>query len=256
MVSYPFRNKNNGLTVLMYHKTIDTGNTDLLTVTRSQLEEHFKFLVSEGYNCVSLSEIIDHISTGVPLKNKPLILTFDDGYKNNLTVLYPLLQQYNLKAVIFLVPGYIEKAEANGKEYMTVKEIQSMHPGIVEFGLHTFDHKSYNSLTLDEIEQDVVKTKKWLEQFQIDYLPAHCYTYGEFPKNDKAKLAGLFSIFEKHGVKAAFNIGNRINSLPLKKKFVIQRIDVRGTEPLSRFISKVKKGKELVGFIKDILGKP
>jgi hypothetical protein len=255
-VSFLFRNKKNGLTVLMYHKTIDTGNTDLLTVTRRQLEEHFQFLVSEGYNCVSLQEVINHVSTGSPLKKKPLILTFDDGYKNNFTVLYPLLQQYKLKAVIFLVPGYIKKAEANGMEYMTTKEIQSMHPAIVEFGLHTFDHKSYNSLNLDEIEQDVIKTKKWLENFQIDYLPAHCYTYGEFPKKDKDKLAGLFSIFEKHGVKVAFNIGNRINSLPLKKKFVIQRIEVRGTEPFSQFISKVRKGKELVGFIKDILGKP
>jgi hypothetical protein len=256
MVSYPFRNKNNGLTVLMYHKTIDTGETDVLTVTRRQLEEQFKFLVSEGYNCVSLSEIIDHISTGAPLKKKPLILTFDDGYKNNLTVLYPLLQQYKLKAVIFLVPGYIEQAEANGMEYMTANEIKSMHPDIVEFGLHTFDHKSYNDLTLDEIEQDVIKTKKWLENSRIDYMPAHCYTYGEFPKNDKTKLAGLFSIFEKHGVKAAFNIGNRINSLPLTKKFVIQRIEIRGTESLSHFIPKVRKGKEMVGFIKDILGKP
>lgn len=255
-MSYQFWNKKNGLTVLMYHKTIDTGNTDLLTVTRSQLEEHFQFLVREGYNCVSLQEVINHISTGLPLKKKPLILTFDDGYKNNLTVLYPLLQQYKLKAVIFLVPGYIEKAEANEMEYMTIKEIQSMHPDIIEFGLHTFNHKSYNSLKLDEIEQDIIKTKNWLEKFQINYLPVHAYTYGEFPKNNKAKLADLFNIFENHGIRAAFNIGNRINSLPLKKKFVIQRIDIRGTESLSQFIPKVTKGKEVVGFIKDILGRP
>jgi hypothetical protein len=249
-------NKKNDLRVLMYHKTIESGSTDLLTVTRRQLEEQFQFFQREGYNCVSVREIINHIQTGSPLKEKPLLLTFDDGYKNNLTVLYPLLQKYNLKAVIFLVPGYIEKAEQTGQEYMNISEIQSMDPGIVEFGLHTFSHNGYNSLTLDQIEEDIIKTKDWLDKKQINYLPAHAYTYGQFPKNDKEKLNGLFGLFEKHGVKAAFNIGNRVNTLPLKKKFVIERIDVRGTESLSQFIPKVRKGRELVGFIKDILGKP
>ncbi|HKO81294.1 MAG TPA: polysaccharide deacetylase family protein [Chitinophagaceae bacterium] len=245
------------MTVLMYHKTIDTGHTDLLTVTRHQLEEQFQFFLREGYNCVSLKEIIDHISTGSPLKKKSLLLTFDDGYRNNLTVLYPLLQQYNLKAVIFLVPGYIEKAEAKkGLEYLDIKDIHVMDPGVVEFGLHTYDHKNYNSLELEAIEEDIAKTKNWFEKSKINYSPAWAYTYGDFPKNNKTKLAGLFNIFEKHGIQIAFNIGNRINSLPLKKKFVIQRIDVRGTESLSQFVSKVKNGKELVGFIKDIIGKP
>jgi len=252
-----FSYRENGLRVLMYHKTIDTGQADSLTVTSEQLEEQFQFLLHEGYNCVSLQEVINHISNGSPLKKRPMILTFDDGYKNNFTVLYPLLQKYKLKAVIFLVPGYVEISEAgNGTEYLNIKDIRAMDPNVIEFGLHTFDHKNYNKLTLEEIEQDVIRTKSWLEKFKIDYLPAHCFTYGEFPKNDKAKLAGLFSIFEKHGIKAAFNIGNRINSLPLKKKFVIQRIDIRGTESLSQFIPKVRKGKEVVGFIKDILGKP
>lgn len=255
-MSYQLWNKKNGLRVLMYHKTIDTGPTDLLTVTSRQLEEQFRFFSQEGYNCVSLQEVINHISTGSPLKDKPLMLTFDDGYKNNLTVLYPLLQKYNLKAVIFLVPGYIQKAEAKGSEYMNINDIQSMRPDIVEFGFHTFDHKGFNSLALHEIEEDVIKTKNWFKSFHINCLSAWAYTYGQFPKNNKAKLAGLFDIFERHGIQVAFNIGNRINSLPLEKKFVIQRIDVRGTEPLSQFMSKVKKGKELVGFVKDILGKP
>lgn len=241
----------------MYHKTIDTGQTDLLTVSRQQLEEQLQFLLHEGYNCVSLQEIINHITKGSPLKKRPVVLTFDDGYKNNFTVLYPLLQKYNLKAVIFLVPGYVEISEAGkGAEYLNMEDIRAMNPDIIEFGLHTFDHKSYSTLEPVAVEEDIIKTKEWFETFKIKYLPALAYTYGEFPKGNKNKLMNLFNVFKKHGIVAAFNIGNRINSLPLKKKFVIQRIDVRGTESLSQFTSKVKKGKVLTGFIKDILGKP
>ncbi|RZK47339.1 MAG: hypothetical protein EOO94_00885 [Pedobacter sp.] len=251
-----FGNKANGLRVLMYHKTIQSGPTDLLTVTASQLEEQFQFFQQEGYNCVSLREVVDHIAQGTALKEKPILLTFDDGYKNNMTVLYPLLRKYNMKAVIFLVPGYIEKGEANDTQYMTVDDLLSMSKDVVEYGLHTFQHKSYNDLSLPEIEDDIVKSKQWLDKRGVSYQPVHCFTYGEFPKGDKTKLAGLFKIFERNGIQAALNIGNRINALPLKDKFVIQRIDVRGTEPMSAFIPKVRKGKELVGFIKDLLGRP
>ena len=168
-----------------------------------------------------------------------------------------MLQKYNLKAVIFLVPGFIEKAETgNSKEYMDIKEIKSMDPGIVEFGLHTFDHKSYNEIEPDDIEEDIIKSKEWFKTFEINYLPAHAYTFGNYPKSNKSKRMAIFSLFKKYGIQAAFNIGNRVNALPLKNNFVIQRIDVRGTDSLSQFSSKVKNGKVLTGFIKDILGKP
>ena len=75
-------------------------------------------------------------------------------------------------------------------------------------------------------------------------------------KRNKNRLNALFKLFEKHDIQAAFNIGNRVNILPIQKKFVIQRIDVRGTETLNRFISKVRTGKPITGLIKDLLGKP
>jgi peptidoglycan/xylan/chitin deacetylase (PgdA/CDA1 family) len=240
----------------MYHKTIESGQPESLTVTAQQLEEHFRFFQQEGYNCVSLREVVDHVVHGTTLRDNPLLITCDDGYKNNKTVLYPLLRKYNMKAVIFLVPGYIEKAEANDEQYMTVDDLLSMNSDVIEYGLHTFHHRSYNDLSLPEIENDIQQSKQWLEKRGVPFIPAHCFTYGEFPKADKTKLAGLFAIFERNGIQAAFNIGNRINALPIKNKFVIQRIDVRGTEPMSAFIPKVRKGKELVGFIKDLLGRP
>lgn len=247
----------NNLRVLMYHRTIPDGTPDLLTVTADQLENQFKAIKKEGYSCVTVNEIIDHIANGTPLKENAILLTFDDGYKNNLTVLYPLLKKHQLSAIIFLVPGYTELANSNkSEEYLTIGDIQSMDPETIEYGLHTFNHESYNTLDLGAIETDIIKTKNWFSTHGLRYQPALAYTYGEFPKGNKNKLNALFNLFESHGIKAAFNIGNRVNILPLQKKFVIQRIDVRGTETLNRFISKVKTGKPITGLIKDFLGKP
>lgn len=247
----------NNLRVLMYHRTIPNGIPDLLTVTTEQLESQFKAINKEGYNCVSVNEIINHITNGAPLKENAILLTFDDGYKNNLTVLYPLLKKYELRAVIFLVPGYTELANSNKSgEYLTLEDIRSMDPQTIEYGLHTFNHESYNTLDLTAIEGDIIKTQNWFHTHNIKYEPALAYTYGEFPKGNKKRLNALFKLFERHGIQAAFNIGNRVNILPIQKKFVIQRIDIRGTETLNRFISKVKTGKPITGLIKDLLGKP
>ncbi len=250
-------NKTTSLTVLMYHRTIIDGPIDSLTVNSRQLEEQFQFLKEEGYNCISVGEVIDHLQNGTPLKSKSLVLTSDDGYKNNYTVLYPMLKKHGLKAIIFLVPDLINMSEEeDNSEYMSLDNLRTIDSSIIEFGLHTYDHKSYNKLEPDKIEDDIIKTINWFASNKINYVPAHAYTYGEFPKGNKFKLDALFSIFYKHGIKAAFNIGNRINVLPLKSNYVIQRIDVRGTESLSQFISKVRRGKVITGFIKDILGKP
>ena len=247
----------NNLRVLMYHRTIPNGIPELLTVTAEQLENQFKAIKEQGYNCVTVNEIINHIANGTPLKENAILLTFDDGYKNNLTVLYPLLKKYELNAVIFLVPGYTELANSNkSAEYLTIEDIRSLDLKTIEYGLHTFNHESYNTLDLTAIEADIIKTKRWFHTHGVKYQPALAYTYGEFPKGNKNKLNALFNLFESHGIQVAFNIGNRVNTLPIQKKFVIQRIDVRGTETLNRFISKVKKGKPITGLIKDLLGKP
>jgi len=252
-----FSDKRDTLTVLMYHKIIDSDRPNKLTVTRRQLEEQLDFLVNEGYTCVSLKEILNHISTGIPLAQKAILLTFDDGHKTDYTVLYQLLQQYKLKAVIFLVPALVETSKPNNEsEYLNINDIRAMDDDIIEFGLHTYDHKNYNKIDLSIIEEDIIKTKTWFDLFNVKYSPVLAYTYGDFPKNDNAKLITFFNLFKKHGIQAAFAIGNRINILPIKKKFIIQRIEVRGTDPLPRFISKVKKGKIVTGFIKDILGMP
>ncbi|MFC0771376.1 polysaccharide deacetylase family protein [Terrimonas alba] len=247
----------NNLRVLMYHRTIPDGTPDLLTVTAEQLEDQFKAIKKEGYNCVTVNEIIHHIMNGTPLKENAILLTFDDGYKNNLTVLYPLLKKHELRALIFLVPGYTELANSNKSgEYLTIDDIRSMDPQTIEYGLHTFNHESYNTLDLTAIEADIIKTKNWFHTHEVKYEPALAYTYGEFPKRNKNRLNALFKLFEKHDIQAAFNIGNRVNILPIQKKFVIQRIDVRGTETLNRFISKVRTGKPITGLIKDLLRKP
>src|SRR5690606_22968071 len=82
----------NGIPILMYHR-IWPGLRDRITQTPEQLEEQWNFLKEQGYNTLSLDEYLN-IAKGLKKnKGKHILITFDDGYYNNLTYAYPLLKK-------------------------------------------------------------------------------------------------------------------------------------------------------------------
>jgi len=238
--------KINGLRVLMYHKIEATLPPDRFTVTTHQLEDQFKILQEKQYNCISMQDLIDYQLFQKPLAKNPFLLTFDDGYQNNFSHLYPLLLKYQFKAVVFLVADFINRSELNesGEHvYLSLEEIKQMDPAVVEFALHSFNHKSYNDLSIEEIDTDITASKQTLDALGIKYLPCHSFTYGAFPKKDAAKREQLYKILSKHNVEMAFRIGNRVNKLPLENPYLVKRIDVRGTDSLFQFKTKLRTGR-------------
>ncbi len=238
----------NGLPVLMYHKVIDAGFPDYLTITTQELERQFRHLNKKKYTSIFLSDLLDHLNENKKLSSKSILLTFDDGYKNNYTHLYPLLKKYGLKANIFLVAGFIQSSVDNTSDqtdFLHIDDIRKMSSDTIQFGLHSYDHKSYNDLTISQIEEDIRSCRTRLNNLHIPYQPCLAYTYGAFPKKDSKKRNQMFRTMQANGIRCAFRIGNRINKIPLKNKLLIQRIDVRGNESFSRFKLMLVTGKKI-----------
>jgi peptidoglycan/xylan/chitin deacetylase (PgdA/CDA1 family) len=145
-----------------------------------------------------------------------------------------------------LVADFINRSELNEAGelvYLSLEEIKQMDPAVVEFALHSFNHKSYNDLSIEEIDADITDSKQTLDALGIKYLPCHAYTYGAFPKRDATKRDQLNKILSKHNIEMAFRIGNRVNKLPLENPYLVQRIDVRGTDSLFQFKTKLRTGR-------------
>lgn len=238
-----------GLPVLMYHKVIAHGKPDFLCINRHMLERHFSYLKSNGYHSLTLSELEAHVTKGEALPAKSCLISFDDGYRNNYTEMYPLLKKYGLKANIFLVPDFLDPGKTSGQqhEFLRIDEIKLMsQEGSVEYGLHSVKHDSYNELSLEQIRDDIQLSRKMLDQHGIKYQSSLAYTYGAFPKHDRLKRIAMFQLFDQMGIKVAFRIGNRINPLPVTEKFLVQRLDIRGNEAFRRFRSALRTGKKLL----------
>ena len=232
--------RRNQLRVLLYHKVSDNGHYDFLTVTGSNLEEQFQFLKQQGYTSILLSDLVKHVRQGAPLPEKPVLITFDDGYRDNYTVMYPLLLKYELKANIFLVPTFLQQ-----DTYLQVSDLLAMDPAVVEYGLHSYDHKNYKRLSRAEIEQDIIKSRELLTKLNIPFQECLAYPYGAFPKRNPFKLIAFFRTLAAKQIALAFRIGNRLNPLPLYHPLLIQRLDIRGEDSIQKFEQKVRRGKKL-----------
>ena len=137
------------LTAIMYHSILkDPSRTGDYVISPDELERDLVYLSKNGYETVTPEDIISYYDNGTPLPCKPLLITFDDGHLNNLTYALPLLEKYDMTAVINVVGSYTLNAEKENDPnpyyaYLTRNDIKSaVRSGHIYIGCHTYDmHK-------------------------------------------------------------------------------------------------------------------
>ena len=127
-VTYEFR-----LPVLMYHHVVPDGQKcNEMTVTAGRLEQDLRWLAENGYETVLPREL----AAGEPLPEKPVLITFDDGYRSNYELAYPLLQKYQARAAIAIMV-YMQDNWAEGfLSWDMCREMTAS--GLVEIGSHGY----------------------------------------------------------------------------------------------------------------------
>jgi len=230
-----------GLPVLVYHKVSSTQKPDFLTVPTSRVREHLEYITKKGYNTIFISDMIDNIEKGTPLPPNPLMITLDDGFRNNYTDLYPLLKEFNCKANIFIVAGFVQTPGNMGPraegEFMLEEEARTICKDHVQFGLHTMYHQSYHHMTLQEIDEDMRESKRRLDDLKIPYQPCFAYPFAAYMKNDPARQQQMFSILKTNGVHYAFKVGDRLNKFPMKNcnPLLLNRLHMNGSYSMFKF---------------------
>jgi len=180
-------NKNYGpkLTILAYHGVEDyLSNGDIFTISTKQFEEQMRYL-KENYNVISFLEAIKMKNT---LDNSVdlVIITFDDGYKNNYNNAAPILQKYGLNACFFLttdlithVPDRLLKTGSIWKfPGMTQDEVKALRNGGFEIGAHTCSHPNLLQIPLEIARNEILWSKNELEQVLGETIEYFAYPGG------------------------------------------------------------------------------
>lgn len=234
-----------GVPVLMYHRVWE-GQSDNLTITPENLRAHFSYLKANDYVSVTLREFLDASAGKIELKPKSFLLTFDDGYRNNLTLAYPILLEYGFKATFFIIGNTLdgtappEQDQINNK--MTVSELREMDPATVALALHSYNHIHFKQNSLEEIQDDIRKNIAAFEKTQLPFYKVLAYPYGGRPAQS-ATFDQLKGWMKSMGIEAAFRIGNKPCRMPVPDVYEIKRIDILGTDSVADLAIKLKKGK-------------
>jgi len=143
------------LPILMYHGITDNpAQVSEYFILAEDFEKDLQWLADHGYTTVSFQQLADYAENGARLPEKPVLITFDDGYYNNYERAFPLLQKYSAKAVINLIgsesdmySNQVFRPEGGGS--ITWGEAANLvRSGLVEIGSHTYDlHRTDGSGT-------------------------------------------------------------------------------------------------------------
>lgn len=185
------------LRVLMYHKVNDLPN-NRMSMPVSLFDEQMSTLRELGYTVVDLDAVLAHYGSGAPLPDGAVLITFDDGYQDNLVNAAPVLSRHGYPAVQFVPIGYVGDKQplpherylaAHGVHNPTVdwEEIRELERLGVRIESHGISHKPLAELEIDEAAREIAISKLKLEEqlgrkvrafsyvkgSEADYKPVH-----------------------------------------------------------------------------------
>ena len=175
-----------GIPVLMYHKIGDDKDNDAV-IREDLFREQMKFLKDNGYNPLTMDQLYDYVVNGAAVPEKPVVLTFDDGYADTYSIVYPIMKEYGFAATVFINPGDVGTR-------LTWDQIREMHKNGITISNHGFQHIEMGQLSEAKQIENITKAQEALaKEVGIKDNPWFCYPYGD--KNEftdaATKKAGI-----------------------------------------------------------------
>ena len=159
--------------ILAYHQVGDID--DIYSVTASQFEEQMAYLSDNGYHAISLEELFKFYDGQGTLPDKPVIITFDDGYADNYVTALPILEKYNMSATIFIVPNLI-----GTEDYLSWQQVTQLVQRHIEIGSHTLSHIAMDEISEEQQRREASESKLVLEQQVGKPIRFLAYPFGQF----------------------------------------------------------------------------
>ncbi|MBV9614856.1 MAG: polysaccharide deacetylase family protein [Ktedonobacteraceae bacterium] len=174
--------------ILMYHSISHDAAPKFkrFAVSPVLFSEHMAYLYQHAYTAVTVTQLVQALSQGSgDLPEKPVVLTFDDGFSDFYTEALPVLKQHSFVATLYLVTAFINgtsrwlrrEGEA-ARPMLTWDQIASISEAGIECGGHTHTHPELDTLPLSRAREEIVQCKRLLEQQLGQEVLSFAYPYG------------------------------------------------------------------------------
>ncbi|MBS4912560.1 MAG: polysaccharide deacetylase family protein [Veillonella sp.] len=146
-----------GVPILNYHQVNDV-NLSPLTMRTWDFEAQMQYLADNGYHTITMDQLNDFLEKGTALPDKPVLITFDDGYEDNYTNALPILKKFGMKATVFMIADSIGQPR-----FMNEEQLREMEASGITIESHTYSHKDLRTLSDADVKRELTLSKSILE---------------------------------------------------------------------------------------------
>ena len=212
--------------ILMYHNLAQEGSgNDTISVQR--FEEHLAALQDAGYTTITFQDLLAYVEQGTELPEKPVLLTFDDGYESNYTLAYPLLQQYQMKATIFVIgvsmgkDTYKDTGQAMIPHFTQEQAAEMEASGLVAIESHGYDMHEVQGRDPEPIRVGILPREDESEWDYAAFLQEDCQAMTDLLGKTPGVLAYPYGyaselsevVLHEMGIYATVTIEEKINTI-------------------------------------------
>jgi peptidoglycan/xylan/chitin deacetylase (PgdA/CDA1 family) len=179
--------------ILNYHKVATLQHP--LSMLPEDFEKQMAYLQDNDYHTITPDQLMAYLKFAKPLPDKPIMITFDDGYRDNFTNAFPIMQKYGFTGTIFLATGLVNQDE----RFLTWDQVRQMKQAGFVFGSHTVNHVNLTKLGAEQIQAELTESRDEMEA-QLGEKPR----YFAYPTG--AYNLQIEQMVRQAGYRAAFTI--------------------------------------------------
>lgn len=218
--------------ILLYHfigrETLERNGHSIsrFNVTAADFEAQLALLQALGYHAVTIGEIAAALDGRFSLPERPVAITFDDGWREQYAVAFPLLQRYGMRATFFVISSYI-----GCPRFMTWEELAQLRDAGMEIASHGRRHLDLSRASDEDAWTEITRSKETIERQLGIPVASFAYPYGAYRKEIPAMLE-----------RAGYQVAVGVAATPVqrvKARYSLRRIEVHGFDTLQTFLGRL-----------------
>jgi peptidoglycan/xylan/chitin deacetylase (PgdA/CDA1 family) len=167
-----------GVAVLMYHRVVAdddpaTGLHPGMYVRACSFRRQMEWLVGR-FPVHTLGELIRR-----PVPSIGAAVTFDDGWRDNLMIAWPIMEKLGVRGTVFLVRDWVERGRMPEGEFLRASEVAALSAAGMEFGAHTVSHPHLDRLPREQAHREMQQSRDAVEAWTGQKCRLFAYPFGD-----------------------------------------------------------------------------
>jgi peptidoglycan/xylan/chitin deacetylase (PgdA/CDA1 family) len=216
-----------GVRILAYHG-VERSTTSPFSVSLENFERQIAY-ISQHFDILSFQTFLDWMDGAYHSDKPKLLLTFDDGFLNNLTNAVPVLASHRMPATFFVIASKLGNGDERFMKTIDVRNLLSQSD-LFRVGSHSLSHLSISRIDADEKDLEIGSSKAVLESALGMAIPFFCYPYGTFNDFDESGV----ELLRRHGYLLACTSVNGVNFRGTNR-FKLRRTKIEFSDDMKTF---------------------